>query len=544
MTDYLVFARKYRPQQFSDLMGQEALVKTLASAIEHDRMPHAIILTGVRGVGKTTTARLIARALNCVGSDGSGKPTVTPCGVCQPCRDILGDHHLDVIEMDAASRTGIDDIRTIIDATAYKPTSARYKVYIIDEVHMLSKSAFNALLKTLEEPPARVVFIFATTEIQKVPDTIISRCMRFDLKRIEIADLKNLFQTIAQKENFQIDAAALGTLAKCADGSARDGLSLLERARALSADGVITQDVVHDMLGIAENAQVLEIFKAIIDGQAAQALTAFRTFCQGGGNALSLLSTLGELIHHGSCALLDAQYLEATTLTPEDQQHLKTTIQDVNIPTLSRLWQVLLRGLQEIKGTPLVLEGGEMLLMRLCYLGSLPSTQEILASLGQAPVMVREPQQTIVTPPQTSSPVMDTPSPVPSTLSPVPDSFDGVVGLFDTYKEPLLKSTLISHVRLGSYDPQECSVTWSLDQGVAPDFIYKVQKCLNAWTGRTWSITESPQNADTALTIKEQKTQERAEIVETVKRHPVVQEVLQTFPDAEIHDIQPIKEAS
>lgn len=539
MTDYLVFARKYRPQQFSDLMGQEALVKTLSSAIEHDRMPHAILLTGVRGVGKTTTARLIARALNCVGSDGTGKSTVTPCGVCQPCRDILADHHLDVIEMDAASRTGIDDIRTIIDATAYKPTSARYKVYIIDEVHMLSKSAFNALLKTLEEPPARVVFIFATTEIQKVPDTIISRCMRFDLKRLEIQDLKNLFQKIAQNENFQIDSSALSTLAKCADGSARDGLSLLERARALSADGVITQDVVRDMLGIAENAQVLEIFKSIIDGQAAQALTAFRNFYQGGGNALSLLSTLGELIHHGSCALLDATYLETASLTPEDQQHLKTTIQDVSVPTLSRLWQVLLRGLQEIKGTPLVLEGGEMLLMRLCYLGPLPSTQEILASLGQAPVMMQEPQAA-PTMPQASPPVLVDPPPATSTLSPVPSSFEGVVALFDAHKEPLLKSTLISHVRLRSYDPTECSVTCSLDQGVSPDFISKVQKCLNAWTGRNWSITEASHNTDVALTIKEQKAQEHTEVVEVVKRHPVVQEVLQTFPDAEIHDIQPI----
>ena len=257
---YVVLARKYRPQSFNDLLGQDALVQTLTNAIKNNRLHHAYILTGIRGVGKTTTARLIARALNCTGLDGNGGPTIHPCGVCENCKAIAADRHIDVLELDAASRTGVDDIREILDGVRYKPTNARYKIYIIDEVHMLSKNAFNALLKTLEEPPAHVKFIFATTEIRKVPVTVLSRCQRFDLQRLTIEDLMKLFNKIVAAENLKADNEALHIIAKAADGSARDGLSLLDQAISLGA-GVVKTDVVKEMIGLAERNQTFELFE-------------------------------------------------------------------------------------------------------------------------------------------------------------------------------------------------------------------------------------------------------------------------------------------
>ena len=260
--EYRVLARKYRPQTFNDLIGQETLVKTLANALQHGRLAHAFVLTGVRGIGKTTTARIIAKGLNCVGADGNGGPTINPCGTCSNCLSITEDRHVDILEMDAASRTGVDDIREIIDGVRYKPVGARYKVYIIDEVHMLSKNAFNALLKTLEEPPENVKFIFATTEIRKVPITVLSRCQRFDLRRISIENLINLFSTICEKENIQANSEALRLIARAADGSARDGLSLLDQAMALTNDQ-ISPELVQKMLGLGGKKELFDLFEAV-----------------------------------------------------------------------------------------------------------------------------------------------------------------------------------------------------------------------------------------------------------------------------------------
>lgn len=293
---YRVSARRYRPKTFGELYGQEALVQTLSNGIETARLPHAFIFTGIRGVGKTTTARILARSLNCVGVDGKGQETITPCGVCDHCKAIDEDRHLDVIEMDAASRTGVDDVREVIEAARYKAVSARYKIYIIDEVHMLSKSAFNALLKTLEEPPAHVKFIFATTEIKKVPQTVLSRCMRFDLKRIDTEKLMSLFQSVCEKENVTINQQALALIARTADGSARDGLSILDQAITIS-QGKITLASVQEMLGVVDKTLLLEVYKDLAQGNAPTSLQKFESMYEKGGDALSFLKDLLDLTH-------------------------------------------------------------------------------------------------------------------------------------------------------------------------------------------------------------------------------------------------------
>ena len=291
-----MLARKYRPQTLDDLKGQDALVRTLRNALASGRLAHAFVLTGVRGVGKTTTARIIAKGLNCIGPDGTGGPTVTPCGVCDACRSITEDRHVDVMEMDAASRTGVDDIREIIEGVRYKPVSARYKVYIIDEVHMLSRNAFNALLKTLEEPPEHVKFIFATTEIRKVPVTVLSRCQRFDLRRFDISELMTLFGTICGKEGVAADEEALALISRAADGSARDGLSILDQAMAL-ADGKITASQVQDMLGLADRALVFDLFESMMGGKIAEALEIVRSTYASGADPVVVLQDLLDLTH-------------------------------------------------------------------------------------------------------------------------------------------------------------------------------------------------------------------------------------------------------
>ncbi|HUC11478.1 MAG TPA: DNA polymerase III subunit gamma/tau, partial [Stellaceae bacterium] len=300
MTDpanaYRVLARKYRPQTFAELIGQEAVVRTLSNAIATGRIAHAFILTGVRGVGKTTTARIIARALNCIGADGAGGPTAQPCGECIHCCSIAEDRHVDVIEMDAASRTGVDDIRELTDGVRYRPVSARYKVYIIDEVHMLSKNAFNALLKTLEEPPPAVVFVFATTEIHKVPVTVLSRCQRFSLRRVPAEMLAEHYRQVAAAEGVEVEAAALALLARAADGSVRDGLSLLDQAIALSG-GRVSEAAVRDMLGVADRGQVFDLLEMVLRGDAAAALAQFDRLYQEGADPLLVLQDLLDLSH-------------------------------------------------------------------------------------------------------------------------------------------------------------------------------------------------------------------------------------------------------
>ena len=374
---YVVLARKYRPQTFEDLLGQDALVQTLTNAIKNNRLHHAYILTGIRGVGKTTTARLIARALNCTGLDGKGGPTIHPCGVCENCRAIAAGRHIDVMELDAASRTGVDDMRELLDGVRYKPTNARYKIYIIDEVHMLSKGAFNALLKTLEEPPAHVKFIFATTEIRKVPVTILSRCQRFDLQRLSIETLMQLFHKIIAAENLKADEEALEMVARAADGSARDGLSMLDQAIVLG-DGKIKTETVIEMIGLADRTQTLALFEHLIAGSIPDVLKNLQLQYKNGANPMAVLQDLIDITHMLTKAKIVPAALNTEMLSENDRELCTKLAGSLSVAVLSRMWQMMLKGLTELNSAPAPLDALEMILIRIAYSASLPTPAELL----------------------------------------------------------------------------------------------------------------------------------------------------------------------
>src|SRR5215210_4193147 len=375
---YRVLARKYRPQTFAELIGQDAMVKTLANAIERDRIAHAFLLTGVRGVGKTSTARLIAKALNCVGPDGQGGPTITPCNVCEPCRAIAEGRHIDVIEMDAASHTGVDDVREIIDAVRYASVSARYKIYIIDEVHMLSKSAFNALLKTLEEPPEHVKFLFATTEVNKVPVTVLSRCQRFDLRRIPAEKLAAHFAEVSKAEGAEVETEALGMIARAAEGSARDGLSILDQAIAHGA-GAVTAAQVRDMLGLADRGRIRRLLDLVLSGDATAALAELDEAHELGIDPMQLLRGLMESLHVATRAKAGAA---ADALqSAEEREASEQMAATLSWGTIHRLWQMLLKGLQDVEIAPDPREAAEMALLRLIHAADMPDPAALMARL-------------------------------------------------------------------------------------------------------------------------------------------------------------------
>ena len=374
---YVVLARKYRPQNFEDLLGQDALVQTLTNAIQNNRLHHAYILTGIRGVGKTTTARLIARALNCIGEDGKGGPTIHPCGVCDNCKAIAAGRHMDVMELDAASHTGVDDVRELLDSARYAPTNARYKIYIIDEVHMLSKGAFNALLKTLEEPPAHVKFIFATTEIRKVPVTILSRCQRFDLQRLSVETLTQLFTKILQNENIPAETEALDIIAKAADGSARDGLSLLDQAIVLSNADIKT-DVVKKMLGLADRSQTLALFENLVKGNMETVLNSVSEQYVNGATPMIVLQDLINITHDMAKVKIVPALLNSTSLSEIEKQTFTALSANCSLAILSKIWQMLIKGITELNLAPSAVEALEMILLRVAFSASLPTPYEIL----------------------------------------------------------------------------------------------------------------------------------------------------------------------
>ncbi|HKW53414.1 MAG TPA: DNA polymerase III subunit gamma/tau, partial [Stellaceae bacterium] len=378
---YRVLARKYRPGTFAELIGQEAMVRTLTNAIATGRIAHAFILTGVRGVGKTTTARILARALNCVGPDGKGGPTISPCGQCDPCRAIAEDRHVDVLEMDAASRTGIDDIRELTDGVRYKPVAARFKVYIIDEVHMLSKNAFNALLKTLEEPPADVKFIFATTEIHKVPITVLSRCQRFSLRRVPVELLIEHYAKIAAAEGVGAEPAAVALIARVADGSVRDGLSLLDQAIALGG-GSIGESAVRDMLGVADRGLVFDVLETVLKGDAPGALRRMAALYEGGADPIMVLQDLLELVHFLTRLKIVPAAGEEDPALEGDRARGLDLAQKLGTPVLARAWQMLLKGIAEAQTAPSPLQAAEMVLVRLAYVADLPAPTDLVKQLS------------------------------------------------------------------------------------------------------------------------------------------------------------------
>jgi DNA polymerase-3 subunit gamma/tau len=564
-TAYRVLARKYRPSTFAELIGQEAMVRTLSNAFATDRIAHAFILTGVRGVGKTTTARILARGLNCIGPDGSGGPTIAPCGVCTNCRQITEDRYSDVVEMDAASRTGVDDIRELTEGLLYrKPDLGRYRIYIIDEVHMLSRNAFNALLKTLEEPPPHAKFVFATTEIQKVPLTVLSRCQRFSLRRVPVELLAEHYRQIAEAEAVEAEPAALALIARAADGSVRDGLSLLDQAIALT-NARITERAVRDMLGIADRGRVLDLLESVLRGDAAGALDRMDRLYRDGADPLIVLQDLLDLSH----------FLTRLKLVPEagigdptaegDRQLAYPLAEKLTLPVLARMWQMLLKGLDEVQTAPSPIQAAEMVLVRLAYVADLPVPAELVRSLAASPVpdsrrLVTEgpaanPASGAEPPPPAAQPLTavaptstahsslavaprveaEERTNPPSTSSiehdPMPQSFVEVVALFDKRREAVIRSHLREHLHLIAFEPGR--IEFRPAEGAPGNLANRISQLLGEWTGRRWLVARS-EAASGEPTLREQEERCELDMRNEVERHPLVQAVLETFPGATI----------
>ena len=389
-TSYQVLARKYRPETFADLVGQDAMVRTLKNAFDADRIAQAFVMTGIRGTGKTTTARIIAKGMNCIGPDGNGGPTTEPCGVCEHCTAIMEGRHVDVMEMDAASRTGVGDIREIIDSVHYRAASARYKIYIIDEVHMLSTSAFNALLKTLEEPPAHVKFIFATTEIRKVPVTVLSRCQRFDLRRIEPEVMIALLRKIATSEQAEIAEDALALITRAAEGSARDATSLLDQAISHGA-GETTADQVRAMLGLADRGRVLDLYDMILKGDAGGALNELSAQYADGADPMAVLRDLAEITHWVSVVKITPEAADDPTISPDERARGQAMANTLPMRVMTRMWQMLLKAIEEVSAAPNAMMAAEMAIIRLTHVADLPSPEELVRKLQNTPVPPQTP---------------------------------------------------------------------------------------------------------------------------------------------------------
>jgi DNA polymerase III subunit gamma/tau len=556
---YRVLARKYRPSRFAELIGHEAMVRTLTNAIESGRIAHAFILSGVRGVGKTTTARLIARALNCIGPDGKGSPTISPCGECEPCRAIAEDRHVDVLEMDAASRTGVDDIRELIEGVRYRPVAARYKVYIIDEVHMLSKSAFNALLKTLEEPPPDVKFIFATTEIQKLPLTVLSRCQRFSLRRVPLDLLAEYYARIAEAEGVAAEPAAIALIARAADGSVRDGLSILDQAIALGGTA-IAETQVRDMLGIADRGLVFDLLETALKGDAAGALKQMGVLYEGGADPVIVLQDLLELVHFLTRLKLTPSAGEGDAALEGDRARGLALAGRLQIPSLARAWQMIMKGIGEAQTAPSPVEAAEMVLVRLAYVADLPTPAELARSIdGRAPASAPASSSTASAPAPASLSSRSTlapappvargpeparvlsPAPVPGETPraelPNPASFLEVLDLFDEHREALLRTHLYANVHLVRFEPGRIELRPT--EAAPANLPNRLGQLLTEWTGRRWVVSVSDEPGRS--TLRDEVQTRDQEIRSAAAQDPLVRAVLDTFPGARIESVREIE---
>jgi len=509
---YRVLARKYRPQTFSELIGQDAMVTTLGNAIKRDRLAHAFLLTGVRGVGKTSTARLIAKALNCIGPDGQGGPTIDPCGVCEPCRAIAEGRHIDVIEMDAASHTGIDDIREIIEASRYAAVSARYKIYIIDEVHMLSKAAFNGLLKTLEEPPAHVKFLFATTEVNKVPVTVLSRCQRFDLRRIPAEKLAEHFAMVSEKEGVEAEPEALAMIARAAEGSARDGLSILDQAIAhagLEGEGV-KADAVRQMLGLSDRGAIRALFGLLLEGDAPGALAGLRGQYDLGVDPQAVLRTLLETVHGVTLAKLGTETVAGQSA--EERKALDDWAAGLSFAALHRLWQLLLRGHDEVARAVLPIEACEMALLRVIHASQLPDPGELARQIASGAVS----------------------SAAPAAAAPSQPAYPATMGALADHLESNRRLQLATQVRdyLRPVRFEGTEIEFGTARTLPHDFIKDLGAALRDTTGVNWRLKVT-ENA-TALTLREQNEAKAEAEREAVMRSPVVAAAFAAFPEAQL----------
>jgi len=531
--EYQVLARTYRPQTFADLIGQEAMVRTLTNAFDSGRLAHAFILTGVRGVGKTTTARIIARALNCIGPDGTGGPTITPCGQCEFCVAIAEDRLVDVLELDAASRTGVADMRELIEGVRYRPVSARYKVYIIDEVHMLSMSAFNALLKTLEEPPEHVKFIFATTEIRKVPVTVLSRCQRFDLRRIDIEALARDFGRITKLEGAEITDAALALIARAADGSHRDGLSLLDQALATGAGTELGEDQVRAMLGLADREASFDILERIMVGDIAGALNKLDADYQDGADPLILLQDLLDVVHWQTRIKVSPAVMDEPGTAEIDKLRGAQLNDKLSMAVLTRAWQMLLKGAAEVQSAPAPIQAAEMLLIRLAYMADLPSPADAVKALQSAPAAPAAPAATASSPADSGGGPALASAPL---VQSAPQSFNDIIVLAEAANERILKADLESQVHLVSFQPGAIEIR--LGDGADGDLSSRLSKFLREQTGQRWMVTLAKEGG--AETLAEQSDAAARDQRGEVERHPVVRSIMATFPGAEIESVRTI----
>jgi DNA polymerase-3 subunit gamma/tau len=582
---YRVLARKYRPNTVDELIGQESLVQTLSNALEMGRLAHAFILTGLRGIGKTTTARIIAKGLNCIGADGNGKPTLKPCGACTHCKDISEGRHVDVLEMDAASNTGVDDVREIIEGVHYAPLSARFKVYIIDEVHMLSKSAFNALLKTLEEPPEAVKFVFATTEIRKVPVTVLSRCQRFDLRRVPTEMMAKHLKSIAEKETITIDEAALLRLARAAEGSVRDALSLLDQAAALTSD-TIRDDAVAAMLGQAGRMDAIQIMSAALTGDTKAAIDGLAGAVRSGAEPVMVIADMLDFIHLAS---RQAAGGTLTDLPDAESDALVKIGQEVAISRLARAWQLMLKGHAEVNLAPNPHAAADMVLIRLSHMANMPTPADLVRKLkdvptgdftatpspqpetpdaphqpdtaeGQITTEIRDEVKIsdgFVEPPIMPQPMEDeAPSPaqdsmmteivddgasrateshVPASL-PIPETIRDMVSLFEDQGELIIAGLLTTRIKPVLLKPGRFE--FSADPQLDDTIPGKIGNCLSEWTGIRWTVSVT--SAVGGETLDELDDKANAALKEKLLADPMLKEAMAAFPGSDIHSIIPL----
>ena len=550
-TNYQVLARKYRPETFSDLIGQEAMVRTLKNAFEADRIAQAFMMTGIRGVGKTTTARIIAKGMNCIGLNGETGPTTNPCGKCEHCIAISEGRHVDVLEMDAASRTGVDDIREIIDSVHYRAASARFKIYIIDEVHMLSNNAFNALLKTLEEPPAHVKFIFATTEIRKVPVTVLSRCQRFDLRRIEPEEMIKMLQNIAKLEKASISDEALALITRASEGSARDAQSLLDQAISHGA-GETSVDQVRAMLGLADRGRVMDLFEFIMKGQPKEALNEIGSQYSDGASPIAIMRDLAEVTHWVSVIKINPEAVNDPTVSPDEKTRGQAFSETLPMRVLTRTWQLLLKSLEEISSAPNPMMAAEMAIIRITHISDSPTPEELIKKLTNTQTegtatqklnptnTVNSSGQSIYKPFQKSeinssenngntALAIDT-----ETLAIQYPTFESVLEIIRKFRDMKLLIDVENSIRLSSYIPGRIEFTPA--ENAPKDLAQRLGQLLQNWTGFRWAITVVSNCS--AKTIQENRNAEEAQLKHEAKLHPFVKTVFENFPKASITEIK------
>ena len=545
--EYRVLARKYRPQTFSELIGQEILVQTVSNAIITNRIAHAYLLTGVRGVGKTTTARLIAMSINC---ENRKKDSSEPCGNCSSCSSISNDSNIDVIEMDAASKTGVDDIREIIDNVKYRPVNCKYKIFIIDEVHMLSKNAFNALLKTLEEPPEHIKFIFATTEVKKIPVTIISRCQRFDLRRIDDESLKQHLGLIAKKENIKIDQGAISLIVRVSEGSARDGLSLLDQSLNNQNENISANSVTN-MLGLADRGSIFELIEKILEGNAPASLAIYNKIYQSGSDVVMIFDEMLKVTHFLTQIKILPE-LKSDSQIPEFERKKGFEISEkISLSSLGSIWQVLFKGYQELQSGLNLFQHGEMLIIRLIYIYDGPTPDDLIKKIeiklkdsvnnnlnqtiiekDKTPTLtnkinenIKEDKITIKEKNTTSIPIKD---------------FRSFVDLFYQKKEAMLHTYLYNNVKIISF--KEGEVIISEDSVKDSYFTRNIAKLISKWTGRIWTISTS--NSNIGKTLFEEDVLIQQKEISKMKNDPEIKEILENYSDAKIHSITDIGETT